>query len=197
MTPTRKESRMPTTAENQKRFDEAFRVADEARARTLALLRRVSQADSEKRPEPGAWSIGEIAHHLILVDIRTTAQFLESVGTGKTGEYTPEQVQAARPFPLPDIADVTKSGKGKAPAAIEPSPGQDLRDLTDRLERARQIMRAELRRFRDRDLGVLFVPHARMGPLTLYERIAFTGYHEQKHIGQMERTVERVGARLS
>ena len=32
--------------ENRRRFDEAFRIADEARARTIALLRRVSQADS-------------------------------------------------------------------------------------------------------------------------------------------------------
>jgi len=188
---------MASVVENQKRFDEAFRIADEARARTLALLRTVSQADSEKRPEPGAWSIGEIAHHLIMVDVRTTAQFLDSVGAGKEGEYTPEQVRAARPFPLPDIADVAKSGRGKAPAAIEPTPGQDIRDLGDRLEKARQVMRAELRRFRDRDLGGLFVPHARMGPLTLYERIAFTGYHEQKHIAQMEKTAERIGARRS
>ncbi len=75
-------------------------------------------------------------------------------------------------------------------------PGQSLNSLLERLEQIRALMKAELARLRDHDLSRLFVAHQRFGPLSLYERIAFTGHHEQKHVGQMERTVERQGIRL-
>ena len=187
---------MASVTENQKRFDEVFRTADEARARTVALLRRVSQADSEKKPEPTAWSLGEIAHHLILTDLRTLYSVHLSVAEGKLDEFTPEQVKAARPFPLADTGDVAKTGKGTAPAFAIPTPGQSVTSLLGRLEQIRGVMKAELARLRDQDLGRLFVVHQRFGPLSLYDRIAFTSYHEQKHVAQIERTAASLGIRL-
>lgn len=187
---------MASVAENQERFDEAFRIADEARARTIALLRRVSQAESERRPEPTAWSLGEIAHHLVLTDLRTLYSVHATVAEGKLDEFTPEQVKAARPFPLADTADVAKTGKGTAPAFGVPTPGQSVTGLLGRLEQVRSLMKAELARLRDHDLGRLFVVHQRFGPLSLYDRIAFTAYHEQKHVAQMQRTAARLGLKL-
>ena len=187
---------MASVVENQQRFDEAFRIADEARARTIALLRRVSQADSGRRPEPSAWSLGEIAHHLILTDLRTVYTIHASYAEGKLDEFTPEQVKTARPFPLADTGDVAKTGKGTAPAFAVPTPGQSVNSLLGRLEQIRTLMKAELARLRDHDLGRLFVVHQRFGPLSLYDRIAFTAYHEQKHAAQMARTAERLGITL-
>ena len=36
------------------------------RARTLAMVQGLSQAQMDAAPAPGAWSIGEVVHHLIL-----------------------------------------------------------------------------------------------------------------------------------
>jgi len=47
--------------------------------------------------------------------------------------------------------------------------------------------------FRDQDLSVKFFVHRRMGPMTLYERIAFTAYHDLKHLKQMERALAAAG----
>jgi DinB superfamily len=56
------------------------------RARTLAMVQGLSQAQMDYAPAPGTWSIGEVVDHLILsVDIIRVdiAELIELVKTGK------------------------------------------------------------------------------------------------------------------
>lgn len=181
-----------STAQPAQRLDEAVAVGADAVGRILAFLGRVAQAESERKPDAAAWSIGEIAHHLVLVIRRAGSRCPEIVAADPPDKFDYAAVVAVRRFTLPDVADVAKGGKGVAPEAVRPTPGGDIRKLSDELGAAWEGTAAALRPLRDRDLSRYYSEHYRLGPLTLYEYIAFQGYHALKHLAQMERTLAGV-----
>lgn len=177
-------------ASPEQEFDEALQCAEEAREKVVTFLEGVSQPESEAKPTPDVWSIGEIAHHLLLSERRLSQQILDSIAAGREGDFTAEEVSARRPFPLEDSADAEKSGKGTAPEPTQPSPGLSIADLVADLRQAREETRSQLSPLRSRPLGDLWWEHPRFGPMTLYERIRMSGYHDLKHLKQLERTKE-------
>ncbi|MDA2935032.1 DinB family protein [Acidobacteria bacterium AH-259-D05] len=184
---------MAEVATPDQKFDEALRFADQTREKILAALEGVSQSDSERKPTPEAWSIGEIAHHLLLAEIRFPDQILNSIVDGREGEFDKEEVLSKRPFSLEDIASVEKSGKGKTPEPIQPSHGLSIKGLLEELRQAREEARSKLLPHRSRELGNLWWRHSRLGPLTLYERMYFLGYHDLKHLTQIENRLSNRG----
>ncbi len=179
-------------ADPPRRLEEALAVAEDAVGRVRACLGQVAQAESERKPEPAAWSVGEIAHHLVLVVRRAGARCPEIVATDPPDRFDYATVAAARRFALPDVADVAKGGKGVAPEAVRPTARGDIRKLSADLADAWERTVAALRPLRDRDLSRYYYEHYRLGPLSLYEYIAFQGYHALKHLAQMERTLAEV-----
>lgn len=175
----------------EQEFDQALHFAEEVREKVIAFLEGISQAESEAKPTPGVWSIGEIAHHLLLSERRLSQQILDSIANGREGEFDPEEVSAQRPFPLEDTADTEKSGKGNAPEPTQPSPDLPITDLLTDLRQARDETRAQLVPLRSRPLSDLWWEHPRFGPMTLYERIRMSGYHDLKHLKQLEKTIRR------
>ena len=174
------------------RLEGALAVAADAVARTRAFLGQVGQAESGRRPGPAAWSIGEIAHHLVLVIRRAAAYCPETVASDPPDRFDYAAVVGVRRFTLPDIADVSKGGKGVAPEAVRPTPGGDIRKLSEDLGAAWEATAAALRPLHHRDLSRYYYEHYRLGPLNLYEYIEFQGYHALKHLAQMERTLAHV-----
>ena len=175
----------------EQEFDQALQFAEEVREKVLAFLDGISQKESESKPSPEVWSISEIAHHLLLSEQRLSQQILESIANNREGEFNQEEVLAERPFPLEDTADTGKSGKGRAPEPTQPSPGLPMADLLVDLRQARGETRAQLLPLRSRPLGNLWWEHPRFGPMNLYERIRMSGYHELKHLKQLERTADQ------
>ena len=178
---------MTKLASTEQKFDQALQFAEEVREKVLAFLAGISQTESESKPSLEAWSIGEVVRHLVLSERRLSHQILESITNGREGEFSQEEVLAQRPFLLEDTADTTISGKGKAPEPTQPSPGLPIGGLLEDLRQARDETRAKLLPFRSRPLGNLWWEHPRFGPMTLYERIRPSGYHDLKHLKQLER----------
>ncbi len=182
---------MTKVAIPEQEFDQALQFAEQAREKVLAFLEGISQTESESKPSPEAWSIGEIAHHLLLSERRLPQQILESIDDSREGKFNQEAVLAGRPFPLEDTADTTKSGQGKAPEPTQPSPGLPMTDLLEDLHQARDETRSKLLPLRSRLLDNLWWEHPRFGPMTLYERIRLSGYHDLKHLKQLRKTANQ------
>ena len=92
-----------------------------------------------------------------------------------------------RVFPV--TVDTEKSGKGKAPEPVQPSQGLSIENLIEDLRQARTETRSKLLPLRSRPLGNLWWEHPRFGPMTLYERIRMSGYHDLKHLTQLKKCV--------
>ncbi len=176
-------------ASPEQEFDQALQFLEEVREKLLALLEGISQDESENKSSPEKWSIGEIAHHLLLSERRLSDQILESVASSREGEFDHEEVLAQRPFPLEDTVDTEKSGKGQAPEPVQPSQGLSIENLIEDLRQARAQTRSKLLPLRSRPLGNLWWEHPRFGPMTLYERIRMSGYHDLKHLTQLKKCV--------
>jgi hypothetical protein len=174
-------------ASPEQEFDQALQFAEAGREKVMTFLEAISQTESESKPSPEAWSIGEVTHHLLLSERRLSQQILESIANGREGEFEQEKVSAQRSFPLEDTADTEKSGKGTAPEPTQPSAGLSITDLLEDLRQARDETRAQLLPLRTRPLGNLWWEHPRFGPVTLYERIRMSGYHDLKHLTQLAR----------
>ena len=178
---------MDTTATPEEKMDAALEVLDQARDQVLAFIEGISQADSERRPDPDEWSIGEVTHHLLLVEKRHCQSMLEQITEGQGEDRDRQQVLAERRMPLEDMADVSKSGKGKAPEGTRPTHGLAFKELAEDLRQFRRETKSQLLSHRSRDLDDVWWEHPRFGPMTLYERIRLIGYHDLKHLAQIVR----------
>ncbi len=181
-------------ARNRERYDQAFALLDDARGKVLALLGTVTQAQADRRPAENEWSVGEIAHHLAITEREIMGKVADLAANAKPNEYNYAEVAKKRPYRIEDAWDVTITGKATHPPQLTPTPGVPLADLIRGLQEARAHTKRILAPFRDQDLSVKFFVHARIGPMTHYERLAFTGYHDLKHLKQMERALARVRA---
>ena len=175
---------------SESKFDIAYSGMAQARAQVLSFIEGVSQADSEIRPGADEWSIGEISHHLLLVEKRHVQGMLEQIAEGQTEDFDRKLVLTKRLIPLEHTADISKSGKGKAPEGTHPTHGLLLKELTESLRQIRRETRAKLLPYRSRNLGNLWWEHRRFGSMTLYERICLIGYHDLKHLAQMARVLK-------
>ena len=177
---------MGTITTPEEKMDVAFAVLDQARKQILALMDGISQTHSERRPGPDQWSVGEIAHHLLLVDQRHSQGMMEQITQGPGEDFNRQQVLTERSMPLENMADVSKSGKGKAPQGTQPTHGLVLAELAQELRECRRKTRSQLLSHRSHDLDDLWWEHPRFGPMTLYERICLIGYHDLKHLAQIK-----------
>ncbi len=180
-----------TPAGFPQRLEQAIEIVDDAVAEVRNCLSGISQAESERRPSPEAWSVGEIVHHLALV-IARAGNLSTLVGTQAPDRFDYSAILAQRQFKLPEIADAGKGGKGVAPEGTRPTHGGNIQDLLDELSRAWQESKRKLRTVSDQDLSRYYYEHYRLGPLNLYETIAFHGYHARKHLGQIQRTLAAI-----
>jgi len=180
-------------ARNRERFDRAFALLDDTREKVLDSLRTVDQGQADRRPAENEWSVGEVAHHLAITEREIMAKVADLAANAKPHEYDYDEVIKKRPYRLEDSWDITKTGKGTHPPELTPTPGRPLPELVEGLRAARAHTVQLLAPFRDQDLSVKFFVHRRMGPMTLYERIAFTAYHDLKHLKQMERALAAAG----
>ena len=168
-------------------------MPEDAVAQVRAFLANVSQSESERRPAPDAWSIGEIAHHLVLV-VRKSVRLAEIVVIQPPDRFDYAAVVAKRRFVMSDVADVEKGGKGAAPENVQPAAGGDIRELARELGVAWESAKTALRAVEQHDLSRWYFEHYRLGPLNLYEATALQGYHALKHLTQMKRTLAQVRA---
>jgi len=179
-------------AKNHERYDQAVAFMDQAREKVLALLASVPQQRADRRPAENEWSVGEIADHLAITERAVMPQVVKLAATAPLHEFDYAEVLKKRPHRLEDAGDVTITGKATHPPELTPTPNRPVPQLIEALRDARTRTKHELAPLRDQDLAEKFFNHRRFGPMTLYERLYFTAYHDLKHLGQMQRALARV-----
>ena len=158
------------------------------RAEVLREVGRLSQAQTEWRPSPDDWSIGEIVHHLTLAE----------VGTGKlTSKLLKEAGAAATPFPA-DLRGFTPlppspPGPAEAPPVVRPESGHPIGALLGDIRAARERSRQSLERMGGVDPRPLKWSHGRLGELDLAQWWMLQARHDHDHLDQLRRIKTAAG----
>lgn len=164
----------------QKQFDEL----ELTREQLISRLASVDSAAWVSSPRPGAWSLAEIAHHLMLCEEEVMRQIRH-----------PEP-DFARPLTLRDAAGrvmvttVFRWGiRVKTPMrSVEPTPGASLNEIRDRWDSVRSELAAYLSELQAPDCARVVFRHPVAGRMTLGQTLRLLRDHFQHHVRQMLRT---------
>lgn len=132
--------------------------------------------------EEGTWSIAQVLEHLHLVE----EQIVQVVRGGLESE---ENVVEAKPVHLAAI----RGRKVDAPAHLLPSNAyHTLATIKEKLATSREALEQLVNSVSAEVLTQKSLPNPVFGQLLLKDWVAFIGYHEERHLGQIEDIKKRL-----
>jgi hypothetical protein len=163
-------------------LDAVWTELESVRARLLAEVDGLSQAQVEWRPQPADWCIAEIVHHLTLAEVATgklTSKLLREAGP----DLPPFPTDLAAFAPLP----AWPAGPREAPPVVRPEAGHPIGPLVADMKAARLRSRQSLERLGAVDPRLLRFRHFRLGELDLGQWWMLQAAHDGDHLGQLRR----------
>jgi len=153
------------------------------REELLNSVRNLTDNQLNKIVEEGTWSIAQVLEHLYLMEenvVRLIGHALQQ-----------EEFEAPGNFPLHVVADRTK--KISAPDFLNPATNYASFDmLQEKLAASRTSLEKIAKETSEEELNQKTFAHRRFGVLTLNQWISLVGYHEQRHVGQIEEIKQAV-----
>lgn len=155
------------------RLDESLGVLEKS-------LAGLAEKDWRFKPAPERWSIGEIVHHLVLVEVQRL-QYLKELLNGRRESAAP------RPEAIPEISAYRhKEQRVQAKEDMLPTPGIPSKVLLTGFRRGR----AEMRDFASTvDLAKLqnvWLMTKSLGALNGAEYLEFLAAHTERHADQIQ-----------
>lgn len=138
------------------------------------------------QPPDGGWTIAEVIDHLAKIETMVTGLFVKVVTTARErglGEETDDapMLEGFRGYRIHN-----RKVKVVAPERVVPARGASFADAWTALDKSRVVL---LKVLDDADgfaLGSVSYPHPNLGELSMYQWIAFVGFHETRHAEQIE-----------
>jgi len=164
----------------------ALRRLDSIHQKLLGEISPLRPELYSQRPAEGEWSVGEIVHHLCLVEERVIAELELAIGR------PPARVSLLRRWIPTSIVSV-RLLRVKAPRGMDPlnAPQRDV--AVENFNRAR----ASLKQLcvvhgEDRFRNLIF-RHPFFGDISGVSTISFIGYHELRHYKQIREVLNKLG----
>ena len=161
-------------------LQKAMTLTDADRRRIMARVQGITQMQADYRPAPDAWSVGEVLHHLILIEVSISKLFNKlikenqrMVGATDTRRVEDMQYAAERPQQAPEFG--------------APSPGRPVVDLLAELAATRERTKQTLAQYVGAAPSELRWKHQRFGDMGMPHWARFIGLHEGHHLQQVER----------
>jgi uncharacterized damage-inducible protein DinB len=151
-----------------------------------STLAKISDDAWTVKPSPSQWSIGEIMHHLILVEVQRL-ELIKAMLAGKKESLPP------RDTPAPDIAAARASpNKNQAPPEMQPKAGLPIKVLRAALRRARAETKAFVESVDLQKAGGLWLRTASLGVVNAAEYLEFLSAHMERHTDQIVRVAAQI-----
>jgi DinB family protein len=167
-------------------LQKAITLTDADRQRVLNRVQDITQAQADYKPTPEAWSVGEILHHLILIEVSISKLFNKLI---RENQRVIGATDAMRVEDMRYAAD----GPQQAPEFGIPSRGRPIVDLLTELAATRERTKETLTRYGADDPSELRWQHQRFGVMGLAHWARFIGLHEGHHLKQIERLLVSTG----
>jgi len=147
----------------------------------------LEQAQLDAAPADGQWSIGEILHHLQLIERAVARVLSRQLERAEKSGGGPDQRQDSVLGSLDQFDIERVRQKIIAPSGFLPSRGLSRQELLDGLADSRSVLLAEVGRAGGHDLSRLTFPHPVFGRMDMYQWLLYAAQHELRHLHQIER----------
>jgi DinB superfamily len=164
----------------------AITLTDADRQRILDCVQGITQPQSDYKPTPYVWSVGEVLHHLMLIEVSISKLFNKLI---KENQRVIGATDAMRVEDMQYAADRPQ----QAPEFGIPSHGRAIVDLLTGLATTRERTKQTLAKYVDNDPSELRWKHQRFGDMGMAHWARFIGLHEGHHLRQIERIMATPG----
>jgi len=167
-------------------FNDVAEVFDSVEQSRLRLYERVEGLSEEQalfRPADGIWSVAEITEHLSLFESLLVKLISSLVEKGEASATPVDAAQTVAPISIEHLTGQV-GGKAQAPDNLLPT-GVPLEKSIENLRQSREALLALKLRLQSRDFTPVTYTNEKIGPLNPYQLLAFIGYHEDRHVGQV------------
>lgn len=168
------------------------------RARLLAGFGPFEGARFHERPATRVWSAADVAEHLVRVETRILAGARRTVELGKGATPAPWDALLKWPMRLGLVDGIrVRTVRGADPAEDDAVASFTREQHLARLTATRGATVAFLLETRDQDFSGLWMRHPFFGCFGVREFIAWVGWHEARHIRQLDRIANALALRGS
>lgn len=176
----------PQLVDNSPQRLQILKRLDESMSFLETTLAKISDNAWTAKPSPEQWSIGEVVHHLILVEV----QRLESIKAMLSGKKESLPPREGDP---PDIAAArTSPNKNQAPPEMLPKAGLPIKVLRAALRRAREETKTFAQGVDLQKAGAVWFKTASLGVVNAAEYLEFLSVHTERHGDQIARIATQV-----
>lgn len=160
-----------------------FDALEQRRHRLLSELARLGEAQLSFRPAPGAWSLLEVVHHLLLVDQAILRAAAHRPVQGRMRRSVRQRIGYAA------VWLVLKLGvRVKIPVrSVAPQVGVSLGELREQWGDTRMALQARLNSITERTMRHALGRHPIAGPLNAVQTLLFLTRHFDHHARQINR----------
>ena len=152
------------------------------------LLGTVSQLGPElysQRPSEAEWSVGEIVHHLCLVEDRVIKELEGAIARA------PQRVGFLRRLIPTSIVSV-RLIRVKAPKGMKPSNAPVKEVAIENFDRTRDSLKTLCATHGNDRFRNLVFKHPFLGDIDGVATVSFIGYHEQRHYKQIREVLRKL-----
>ncbi|MBW3113653.1 DinB family protein [Bacillus sp. MCCB 382] len=158
-------------------MEKEIKTIEDIRSEVLNSVNHLTDEQLNEELEAGRWSILQVLDHLYLMERSLT----------KTIQLTLEKGEEQEVESKPVHFTVDRSTKVDAPPFVVPTEEKlTLQEMKDKLAASRNDLLAFLETTSKEELQRKAYPHPIFGHIRLDEWIPFIGYHEKRHLEQIE-----------
>ncbi|HEY7235915.1 MAG TPA: DinB family protein [Gemmatimonadaceae bacterium] len=167
------------------RTEELLRHLDRQHLRLRQAVDDFPRAKRQTKPSPERWSVAEVLEHLSIVEARIERVFTRKLtearaaGLGRERDESP----VVGTIDMDRLLDRTR--RITTAEATLPTGTLDADAAWAAYERSRDTLCAAVLAADGLALGDVVHPHPILGPINLYQWIAFVGGHEARHAAQI------------
>lgn len=167
-------------------LQKAMVLIDADRQCILDRVQGLTQPQVDYKPTPETWSVGEVLHHLILIEVSISKLFNKLI---KENQPVVGASDAMRIEAMTYGAD----GPQQAPKFGIPAHGRPFGDLLTELAATRERTTQTLAKYTGDHPSELRWIHQRFGDMGMTHWVRFIGLHEGHHLRQIERIMTTPG----
>jgi hypothetical protein len=166
-------------------MERTLKRLDATHQKLVATVQPIASQLFSQRPSETEWSISEILHHLRLVEDRVI-QELEKELAGTT-----QRLGLLRRL-VPTSIVSSRMIKVKSPRAVAPTEAPDKERCLAEYNQSRSQLKSLCSTHGRQRLAQTVFKHPFLGRITGVAAVSFLGYHEQRHLKQINEVLKQL-----